>query len=142
MTTAAGMSASAAVEAASATSGVTMEASAASYSTAAGKSATASIACTSVATTRSGAIAIAAIAVSAAEPGTCADEEAAVKPCRTVISVRGTSVGRVTVIAPLADGSTIIAAVPVSRVDTNPNGDLGMRVGRWNHQDTKQREIP
>src|ERR1700722_14989273 len=96
----------------------------------------------SVAATIACAVAVSAIAVSAAEPGACADEEAAIKPCGTVISVRRTSVGRITVVAPLANRSSIIATVPVRGVDANPNRNLGVRVGRWNQQNTKQREIP
>jgi hypothetical protein len=117
----------------------TMEA-AATYCTAAGKPATSAIACTSVAATISGTIAIAAIAVSAAEPRACSDEEAAVKPRRAIISVRRTSVRGVTVIAPLTYRGAIVAAVP--RSDADPERHLSVRVGRRNHQDTKQREIP
>src|ERR1700722_9674119 len=123
--------ASATTAAEAAASGITMEA--ATITAKAASSVAATIAC---------AVAVSAIAVSAAEPGACADEEAAIKPCGTVISVRRTSVGRITVVAPLANRSSIVATVPVPGVDANPNRNLGVRVGRWNQQNTKQREIP
>jgi hypothetical protein len=113
-----------------ATSGVTMEPSAS-------ESTTPTIAA-SVTATVAGTIAVSAVPVSAAEPRTCSYKDAAVKPGRTVISVRRTSVRCVAIVAPLAYRSTIVAAaIAVSRVDANPKGDLGVRIGRRNHQNTK-----
>jgi hypothetical protein len=109
----------------------------ASVSTSVGAAVAATIA---VAAAITGTVAIPAIAVSAAEPGASPDKDATVKPRRTVISVRRTSVGRITVVAPLTDGGTIVATVP--RAYANSERNLGMRIGRWNHQNTKQREIP
>jgi hypothetical protein len=109
------------------------------YSTTAGESATACIGA-SIAATIARAIAVATISITAAEPRACSDEEAAVKPRRAIISVRRTSVRGVTVIAPLTYRGAIVAAVP--RSDADPERHLSVRVGRRNHQDTKQREIP
>lgn len=120
---------------------VSVEAAAASYATTACESATSGIA-TSVAASIASAISVAAISVTTAEPWASADKEAAIKPGRAIVTIRGTGVGGVSVITPLAHGCAIIAAITVAWADANPQRNLSVRVGGWNHQNTKQREIP
>jgi hypothetical protein len=66
------------------------------------------------------------IAAPTVVPGTCSDEETAVEPLRTVITVRRAGVRRVVVIAPLTRGRY---------ADSDANADLSFRfVGRRERQ--------
>jgi hypothetical protein len=84
-------------------------------------------------------IAVAAIAVHAAVsisvaaiPGASPDKDAAVEPRRSVVPVRRTSIGIITVVAISAGRSRVtITVTPVHRAtDPNSNRDLSMGISR------------
>jgi hypothetical protein len=77
-------------------------------------------------------IAAAAIAP-AVEPRTSADEEAAYKVVRTVVSIRCASVRIITVVSVIADGRGIV----VARTNTDAHGPLRIRV-RGSNQGERQ----
>jgi hypothetical protein len=61
-------------------------------------------------------------------PGTCADKDAACKPCRTVIAVRSAGVGVIRVVAPIAHGRTVIyRSRNHCRPNSNSHRDLSIR---------------
>jgi hypothetical protein len=111
----------------------------ASYPATTNEAGTTAAIASSIASAITGAVSKAAIAIATTEPGACTNEDATVKPRGSIVSIRRAGIGCIPVVAPLADRSAIIAAVPRADADTEAN--LSMRVGRRNHQNTKQREI-
>jgi hypothetical protein len=81
-------------------------------------------------------------------PGAGADEQTANEPAGTVISVRRACVGRIVVIAPLANWRRIVIpviAIPVAIADANPYTYLSVSRSRkkrcGNHHGAEQQEI-
>jgi hypothetical protein len=114
----------------------------ASYPATTNEAGTTAAIASSIASAITGAVSKAAIAIATTEPGACTNEDATVKPRGSIVSIRRAGIGCIPVVAPLADRSAIIAAVAaVPRADADTEANLSMRVGRRNHQNTKQREI-
>ena len=84
----------------------------------------------------------AAITEAATIPGASSDEDAAIEPCRAVVTVRRAGIGVVPVVA-VSTSWRIIPVIPVRRyADPNTNCNLSMRIsGRWEQEDTEQSEI-
>jgi hypothetical protein len=84
-----------------------------------------------------------AVAITATEPRTGSDKEAAIKPRRAVVSVRGAGVRIVAVVAVRTDRCGIAIAAIHRTADPNADRNLRMRVSRRREQqDTEYREIP
>jgi hypothetical protein len=86
---------------------------------------------------------VAAISITVVIPRACANEDAAVEPCRTVVAVRGTRIRVVAVVAIRANRGITVVSSAIHRA-ANPNAHRNLSMGvsrRGEQQNTENSEI-